>query len=159
MNFFRKYVKSHSNKAEIWLFLPDLITLFGLKRAQLNRLHLQKEVYLIARIPLKRLSPKNRVQLIEKYISHGDFPRWFDFLAIFFRKSTYPSCLYISFFHFPLEILPLVSQAVGEVDHLLLGPMGPETRAILYQWSVYHFTLGSPRPVTFISLVFQAHFR
>ena len=63
------------------------------------------------------------------------------------------------FYIFPLEILPLVSQAVGEVDHLLLGPMGPETRAILYQWSVYHFTLGSPRPVTFISLVFQAHFR
>ena len=68
-------MKSHSNKAEIWLFLPDLITLFGLKRALLNRLHLQKEGYLIARIPLKRLSPKNRVVLIEKYISHGDFSR------------------------------------------------------------------------------------
>ena len=68
-------MKSHSNKAEIWLFLPDLITLFGLKRALLNKLHLQKEVYLTARIPLKRMSTKNRVQLIEKYISHGDFSR------------------------------------------------------------------------------------
>ena len=43
--------------------------------------------------------------------------------------------------NFFLEILPLVSQEVGEVDRLFLDPIEPETQAILLVQSVYHFTL------------------
>ena len=88
-------------------------------------------------------------------ISQGNSIFWPFFSGNRRIRAAYTYLFYI----FPLEILPLVSQAVGEVDHLLLGPMEPETQAILHQWSVYHFTLESPWPVTFISLVFQAYFR
>ena len=68
-------------------------------------------------------------------ISQGNLIFWPFFSENRRIRAAYKYLFYI----FPLEILPQVSQAVGEVDHLLLGPMEPETRAILYKWSVYHF--------------------
>ena len=59
-----------------------------------------------------------------------NFVKRVGFFAQFFGEIDVPKTLENNFLIFFLEILPPVFLEVGEVDHLVLDPLGLETQAI-----------------------------